>query len=178
MSLINFETELITINGWTILHMPEAASLELPSRGAVMVEGTINDHDFRHPLEPDGRKGHWMPIDTSLAKSAAIGSGDKVVVQLSATKDWPDPVLPNDIKVALESDPQAHDLWYSCTPMARWEWIRWIQATANPDTRAKHIITGISKLKGGHRRPCCFNSSSCTVFEVSKNGVLLDLVAK
>ena len=165
--MIKFQTTLNRINDTLILHLPAEASLELPSRGAIMAEGTINGKAFASPLEPDGRKGHWMPVE-------GFRDGEEVEVELEATKNWPDPKLPEDIRAALEADPEAHELWYECTPMARWEWIRWIRATNNPETRAKHIVVGISKLKGGHRRPCCFNSSACTDFTVSKNGVLLD----
>lgn len=170
---IKFETELFTIGDQTILHLPSEASALLPSRGAIMAEGTINGHTFRHPLEPDGRKGHWMPVDATLARDAGIADGDTVQVELTPTKDWPDPELPADIRAAFEADPEAHELFMACTPMARWEWIRWIRATNNPATRGNHIVVAISKLKGGHRRPCCFNSSACTDFTVSKNGVLL-----
>jgi hypothetical protein len=33
------------------------------------------------------------------------------------------------------------------TPLARWDWIRWIGATRNPDTRAIRIEKALSKLR-------------------------------
>ena len=60
--------------------------------------------------------------------------------------------------------------------MARWEWVRWVGATKNPDTRAKRVDVSISKLRAGSRRPCCFDLSSCTDPELSKNGKLLGIV--
>jgi hypothetical protein len=56
--------------------------------------------------------------------------------------------------------------------MARWEWVRWIKATKNPQTRQRRVEVGISKLRSGKRRPCCFDLASCTDPDLSKNGIL------
>jgi hypothetical protein len=58
--------------------------------------------------------------------------------------------------------------------MARWEWIRWIGATNNTETRQRRIEVALSKLSHGERRPCCFNRSMCCIPEVSQNGALLE----
>ena len=46
-----------------------------------------------------------------------------------------------------------HKLWLEITPMARWDWIRWIRGTKNTDTFKKHVRVALSKLKNGDRRP-------------------------
>ena len=58
--------------------------------------------------------------------------------------------------------------------MARWEWVRWVGATRNPDTRARRVEVSIDKLRGGKRRPCCFDLSSCTDPELARSGRLKD----
>lgn len=70
--------------------------------------------------------------------------------------------------------PKEYDLWKRVTPIARWDWIRWIQSTKNPQTRKKRIDVEFSKLSKGMKRPCCFNRSMCCDPYVSKNGVLLE----
>jgi len=169
MSAIKFETQIIAINGWTIVHLPLDASAKLPSRGLTMVKGTINDIDFQTALEPDGRKSHWFEVESTIGLEA----GDIVTISIEPTKDWTEPIVPKDIIDELTADAPAHAQWQDITPMARWEWIRWIRATNRPETRANHIKVACSKLRGGARRPCCFNASMCTVPEVSKNGVLM-----
>ena len=80
-----------------------------------------------------------------------------------------------DLATALASAPQKiQKLWNEITPMARWEWIRWVNATKNPDTRRRRVDVSISKMKSGKRRPCCFNLSACTDPDLSKNGRLLE----
>jgi hypothetical protein len=173
MPTIRFEAKPFKISSWTILELPKSASVKLPSRGLTMVKGTINGFNFQTALEPDGKGSHWFEVDSSLRKAIKASAGDTVTLAIEPTKDWIEPKVPEDIAKALTADPPAHALWTKITPMARWEWIRWIRATNRAETRAHHIDVARSKLRSGMRRPCCFNSSMCTEPAVSKNGVLL-----
>lgn len=174
MSTIRFETELLNIGDWTILRLPESASAELPSRGMALIEGTMNGVHSKIVLEPDGKGGHWFRVDSGLREAADINAGDTVTVAVEPSKEWPEPELPVDLNEALASDPQANALWLQITPMARWDWLRWVRATSSQETRSRRIEVALSKLKAGERRPCCFNRNQCTDPEVSKNGVLID----
>jgi hypothetical protein len=173
MPAIRFETELFKIGSWTILRLPENASAKLPSRGQTMVKGTINDFHFQSALEPDGRGSHWFRVDRNMQKSAGVNAGDTVVLAIESTRDWPEPDVPADWQAALNAHPHVHALWQRITPMARWDWIRWIGSTKQPETRKRHIEVACSKLTAGMRRPCCFNRNVCCVPDVSKNGLLL-----
>ena len=174
MSTIRFETTPFEIGDWTILRLPESASAELPSRGATLVEGTVNGFRSKIVLEPDGRGSHWFRVDSGLHEAAGIDAGDTVAMVVEPSKEWPEPDLPADLTRALASDPQAEALWVKITPMARWDWLRWIRATSNPETRSRRIEVALSKLSHGERRPCCFNRNLCTEPEVSKSGVLIE----
>ena len=175
MSTIRFEVTLHTIDTLTILRLPEKASEKLPSRGQVAVQGAINGHEFQTVLEPDGCSGHWMKVDEKLQRTAAISAGDTATLEIEATRDWPEPNVPQDFEAALAAAPQKiQDMWNDITPMARWEWVRWVNATKNPDTRRRRVEVSISKMDSGKRRPCCFNLAACTNPDVSKNGKLID----
>jgi len=172
---IRFNAALSTIDKWTILRLPEKASAKLPSRGQVAVQGTINGHVFQTVLEPDGNFGHWMKIDGKLQKTAALSAGDAASFEIESRKDWPEPKVPQDLETALAAAPQnIQELWKGITPMARWEWVRWVNATQNPDTRKRRVEVSISKMKSGKRRPCCFNLAACTDPNLSKNSRLID----
>jgi len=171
---IRFEATLSTIDTSTVLRLPETASKDLPSRGQVAVHGTINGVEFQTVLEPDGNSGHWMRVDDALQHAAGIGVGDTAALGIEVTRDWPEPAVPQDLAAALAAAPQRiQGLWDEITPMARWEWVRWVNATRNPDTRRRRVEVSISKMKGGKRRPCCFNLSACTDPDLSRNGRLL-----
>jgi hypothetical protein len=180
MSTIHFEAKLFKVNSWIILKLPESASAMLPSRGMIMVKGTINGVPFKTLLEPDGKYGpglrpsHWFRPDEKLLDDANAALGDTVQVSLEPTKEWIEPEIPVDLKKALSSSPKAETLWKDITPMARWDWIRWIRAVKTSETRQKHIEVALSKLNKGMRRPCCFNRNLCSEPYVSHNWVLLD----
>jgi hypothetical protein len=58
--------------------------------------------------------------------------------------------------------------------MARWEWVRWVNATKNPGTRERLVAVSLSKMESAKRRPCCFDLSACTDPELSSGGKLLE----
>lgn len=139
-----------------------------------MVEGNLNGFHFQAPLEPDGKGSHWLRVDEKMLKAANANVGDTAVLEIEPTKQWPEPKVPEDLKNALAAAPKSNNLWMDITPMARWDWIRWIGSTKNPQTRKKRIGVALSKLKRGERRPCCFNRTQCTEPYVSSNGALLE----
>jgi hypothetical protein len=174
MSTIHFNAKLFSIGSWTLLALPKSASAKLPSRGMTMVEGTINGFRFQAALEPDGKGSHWFRFNKTMSKATGADAGNTVRLAIEPTKEWPEPKVPADLKNALAATPQAHALWMDTTPNARWDWIRWIGSTKQPETRRRRIQTACSKLKAGGRRPCCFNRNLCSESYVSNNGILLE----
>ncbi|HVZ12529.1 MAG TPA: YdeI/OmpD-associated family protein [Patescibacteria group bacterium] len=175
---INFETKLFKIGDFTILRLPEEASIKLPSRGMVMVAGTVNNVPFKTLLEPDGVYGHgktpshWFEPSKKLLVDAKAKEGDTVKVSLEPTQDWVEPEVPVDMQKALETSPKAKALWDDTTPLAHWDWVRWVRAVKTEETRQKHLDVMLDKLNKGMRRPCCFNRNLCSDPRVSKNWVL------
>jgi len=180
MAMITFEAKLLKIKDWTIIHLPLEASAKLPSRGMIMVAGTLNDIPFKSLLEPDGRympgvgSSHWFRPDDELLKKANVINGGSVKVSLEPTKEWIEPEVPKDVEKALSTSSKAVDLWNDITPMARWDWIRWVRAVKTVETREKHLDVMLDKLNKGMRRPCCFNRSLCSEPYVSKNWQLVE----
>jgi len=174
MPTIRFQGKLTAIGSQAILRLPKAASSKLPSRGMSMVEATLNGRVFQAPLEPDGKGSHWFKITDAMLKASKAGMGDSVSVEMEPMAQWPEPKVPADLVEALAADPEARTLWMDITSLARWDWIRWIGSTRNPETRTIRIAKTLSKLRSGKRAACCFNRSECTDPSVSHNGVLLE----
>ncbi|MEP7036605.1 MAG: YdeI/OmpD-associated family protein [Dermatophilaceae bacterium] len=173
MAPIRFVAELSTIDDTSLVRLPEAASAQLPSRGQVAVHATVHGHPFETVVEPDGRRGHWVLVDRRLQKAAGIGPGDTAELTLEVASEWPEPDVPEDLAAALAAaPPRIREIWEDITPMARWEWVRWVRATGNPATRQRRVEVSISKMDGGKRRPCCFDLSSCTDPDLARSGKL------
>ena len=79
------------------------------------------------------------------------------------TKESPGGVvheLPTDLKKALLAATKALEIWEDITPLARNEWICWIESAKKEETRNKRIQWGCSSLIEGKRRPCCWQGCS------------------
>jgi hypothetical protein len=170
--MITFKSKVEKLQSRLIIKLPQDASAKLPSRGQVAVAGTINSHEFNTVIEPDGAKGHWISVD---GKMGTLGAGDVVKIQIEPVREWPEPEVPADLKKALADDAEISAMWQDITPMARWEWVRWVNSTNNPDTRKRRVEVTIGKMHSGKRRPCCFNLAACTDPELSKNSKLLGI---
>lgn len=173
MTRITCEARVDGLDRWTVLRLPADASRRLPSRGQVAVSGTLNGRPFQTVLEPDGAGGHWMKLEDPLRRAASVSPGDTAGIDMAIADSWPEPTVPPDLAKALARAPKpVKDLWRAITPMARWEWVRWVNATANAATRERRVEVTVSKMSNGKRRPCCFDLSSCTDPELSRNGRL------
>lgn len=64
--------------------------------------------------------------------------------------------VPNDLKKSLTSKPKALAVWEDITPLARNEWICWVESVKKQETRIQHVRRVPEELLGGKRRPCCW----------------------
>jgi hypothetical protein len=64
--------------------------------------------------------------------------------------------VPDDLGEALTSSPEALAAWEGLTPLARNEWICWIESVKKAETRRHHIERAVTELIEGKRRPCCW----------------------
>src|ERR1700748_3062090 len=133
---VRFEATPYAVDRPAILRLPEKASNQLPSRGQVAVQATVNGHACQTVAEPDGESGHWVRIDAKQQRAAALRAGDTAEVELVPLEDWPEPKVPRDLQAALAAAPdKIQELWKDIPPMGRWEWVRGGNATRNPATR-------------------------------------------
>lgn len=64
--------------------------------------------------------------------------------------------VPPDLQKILTSDNTALAFWKDITPLARNEWICWVENAKQLKTRIRRIERTCSELKEGMRRPCCW----------------------
>jgi len=64
--------------------------------------------------------------------------------------------LPADLRKALVADPTALDAWQDITPLARNEFICWVEDAKQPTTRQRRLRRTQEELAEGKRRPCCW----------------------
>jgi uncharacterized protein YdeI (YjbR/CyaY-like superfamily) len=64
--------------------------------------------------------------------------------------------VPADLRKTLAADLAALSLWEAITPLARNEWICWVDNAKKQETRHRRIERVRKELKEGKRRPCCW----------------------
>jgi len=64
--------------------------------------------------------------------------------------------VPADLRTALADDDPALAAWNDITPLARNEWICWVEAAKLDKTRQRRIKRTHTELAEGKRRPCCW----------------------
>lgn len=61
-----------------------------------------------------------------------------------------------DLRKTLDSDPAARAKWDDLTPLARRDFVSWIDSAKKAETRKRRVDSIPSRLASGKRRPCCY----------------------
>jgi uncharacterized protein YdeI (YjbR/CyaY-like superfamily) len=64
--------------------------------------------------------------------------------------------LPDDLRDALTANATALAAWHDITPLARNEFICWVEDAKQQKTRERRIRRTTEELEEGMRRPCCW----------------------
>ena len=64
--------------------------------------------------------------------------------------------LPTDLRTALTDNATALATWNDITPLARNEFICWVEDAKQAKTRERRIRRTQEELEEGQRRPCCW----------------------
>src|SRR5436190_17623062 len=65
--------------------------------------------------------------------------------------------LPTDLRKAFAATPMAKAQWRDLTPIARRDFISWIDSAKQPETRRRRVERACSMVAAGKRRPCCYS---------------------
>jgi uncharacterized protein YdeI (YjbR/CyaY-like superfamily) len=68
--------------------------------------------------------------------------------------------LPPDLRDTLVANPAALEAWNDITPLARNEFICWVEDAKKEITRERRIRRTSEELEDGQRRPCCWPGCS------------------
>ena len=66
-------------------------------------------------------------------------------------------VAGDDLRSAIQSDPEVLALWQGLTPLGRNEFICWVEDAKQPATRQRRIQRTTEELREGKKRPCCWS---------------------
>jgi hypothetical protein len=165
-----------------LLTLPKSASAKLQSRGAITVEGTINNLPFRATLAPDGKGSHQLNMGNAMCDALGATTLHTVAVEITRVGEEAETRVPMDLRKTLTAlakagQQQAIDSWKDITPMARRDWIFSISTAKLAETRKRRIEKACDMLASGKRRLCCFPGIKWLMKENAKTcGIWLPLV--
>ena len=67
-----------------------------------------------------------------------------------------EPRVPADLRKVFAAAPKAKAQWSDLTPLARKDFVMWIDSAKQSETRKRRIESVPNRLASGKRRPCCF----------------------
>jgi uncharacterized protein YdeI (YjbR/CyaY-like superfamily) len=73
--------------------------------------------------------------------------------------------VPTDLRKALAAAPKAKAQWNDLTPIARRDFISWIDSAKQQETRRRRVEKTCAMLSAGKRRPCCYSIVSFNLFK-------------
>jgi uncharacterized protein YdeI (YjbR/CyaY-like superfamily) len=73
-----------------------------------------------------------------------------------------------DLRKAFSAAPKAKAKWSDLTPIARRDFISWIDSAKQLETRKRRIARACSMLAAGKRRPCCYTIVSFNLYTALK----------
>ncbi len=68
----------------------------------------------------------------------------------------PEPKVPPDLRKVLATASSVEKVWNDLTPLARRDFIGWVESARQPETRKRRIERVPDMLVSGKRRPCCY----------------------
>jgi len=80
------------------------------------------------------------------------------------TEEKTGPAAPAELRQALAAAPKAKAQWNDLTPIARRDFISWIESAKQAVTRKRRIEKACSMLAAGKRRPCCYSIVSFDLY--------------
>jgi uncharacterized protein YdeI (YjbR/CyaY-like superfamily) len=81
-----------------------------------------------------------------------------------STEEKAAPRLPADLRKALGTAAAAKAQWDNLTPIARRDFVSWIDSARQSETRRRRIEKACSMLAAGKRRPCCYSIVSFSLY--------------
>ena len=97
------------------------------------------------------RSVNW--IDEAMSRTSS-----KTAAKQSEAK------VPADLRRAFAAAPKAKTKWSDLTPVARRDFISWIDSAKQTETRKRRIERACSMLVAGKRRPCCYSVVSFDLY--------------
>ncbi len=138
-----FRARLYKLGINRVVDVPALHSKSLGGKGHIPVEGWVEGVPIQSTLVPRGQGRHRLFVHSRIWRRLKLDAGDFVEVLLERGKPPEAPAIPDDLAIALRMTKGAAVAFRQVTPGLRREFINWVQAAKQPETRARRIRIGL-----------------------------------
>jgi len=115
----------------------------------VKVKATIDGVPYRGSLVRMGKPRHTLGVLKEIREKIGKGPGDQVHVVVEEDTEPRVVEVPQDLRQALDADPDAGRLFDALGYTHQKEYVNWVTEAKRPETRHKRILKVVEMLRQG-----------------------------
>jgi len=143
-------TANIDLNGKTAtgIEVPPDVVESLGSGKKPAVAVTINGYTYRSTIATMGGR-FLIPVSGDVRAHAGVAAGDRVEVGLELDAEPRDVVVPDDLRAALDAEPDARTFFEGLSYSNKRRVVMPIEEARTDETRQRRIEKSVGKLREG-----------------------------
>ncbi|RMF56793.1 MAG: DUF1905 domain-containing protein [Calditrichaeota bacterium] len=116
------------------------------TRGQIKVKVTIDGHPYRGSIANMGTGGHILGIKKEVRQAIGKTHGDTVRIEMERDTEPRVVSIPDDLKAALEANPDAGQFFQRLSYTHKKEYVNWIESAKKAETRQTRLEKTIARL--------------------------------
>jgi hypothetical protein len=117
----------------------------------VKVKATIAGEPYRGSLVRIGGDYHILGVRQEIREKTGKTFGDEIELEIEEDTERREVSIPQDLKQALEDDPEAGDIFSQLSYTHQKEYVQWIEEAKRDLTRQRRVDQTIEMLKQGNK---------------------------
>lgn len=149
-SKITFSAPIIQVEGMNAAYVEFPFNVEelFGTRGQVKVKALFDKQvEYRGSLANMGRNCHTLGLTQEIRSKLGKTFGNLVEVELERDLEVREVIIPHDVLVLLNENPEEKAYFEKLSYTHRKEYINWITSAKKEETRINRLVAFIEKLR-------------------------------
>ena len=149
---MRFRTTILQSNKTaTGIRVPDDVIAALGPSRRPPVQVTVNGYTYRTTVAV--MNGAFMfGVSADVRKNAGVAGGDEVDVEIVLDTEPREVIVPTDLQIALDADPDASRFFQSLSYSHKSAYVIWIESAKKVETRQRRIPEAIRMLQEGRKQ--------------------------
>lgn len=149
-SKITFSAPIIQVEGMNAAYVEFPFNVEelFGTRGQVKVKALFDKQvEYLGSLANMGRNCHTLGLTQEIRSKLGKTFGNLVEVELERDMEVREVIIPHDVQVLLNENPEENAYFEKLSYTHRKEYINWITSAKKEETRVNRLVAFIEKLR-------------------------------